>query len=249
MTPPPLADNPKLYRDVAQRLMQRIVDGQYPVGTALPREVDLAAEFAVSRNTVREALRLLTLDSVITRRKRAGTIVCRADLTAPRVLNYDPASSVAGLGRTTRFILRNKGRRRVPAALVAEAVGAEFEDWLYFSGIRQSLAIPQPICVTDFYLHSRLTAVTHLVGQETGLIWRMIERACGERMRFVRNQIVPCRISTAHAALIDVPAGTLSIQVIRRIYNDRDELLEVVNTICPATRVSFEIAYNLPANG
>jgi DNA-binding GntR family transcriptional regulator len=229
--------------------MQRIVDGLYPVGTSLPREIDLASEFGVSRNTVREAMRLLTLDSVITRRKRAGTIVCRADLNAPRVLNYDPTASVAGLGKTTRFILHSTGRRRVPAALVPEAVGEGFSDWLYFSGIRQSLAIPQPICVTDFYLHSRLTAVTHLVGQETGLIWRMIERACGERMRFVRNNILPCRVTKAHAALIDVPPGTLGIQVIRRIYNDRNELLEVVNTICPATRVSFEIAYDLPATG
>ena len=45
----------RLYHSVADRITQRIHDGSYPPGSRLPGERELAAEFGVSRVTIREA--------------------------------------------------------------------------------------------------------------------------------------------------------------------------------------------------
>jgi GntR family transcriptional regulator, transcriptional repressor for pyruvate dehydrogenase complex len=61
------------YQQVADQLMERILDGSLAAGDRLPPEGDLAAAFGVSRSTVREALRVLaSRDLVVTARGTAG---------------------------------------------------------------------------------------------------------------------------------------------------------------------------------
>lgn len=62
----------KAYEAVAARLREQILDGELPRGARLPNEVELADEFGVSRATVREALRVLTAQSLIRTAKGAG---------------------------------------------------------------------------------------------------------------------------------------------------------------------------------
>jgi DNA-binding FadR family transcriptional regulator len=45
----------RLYHSIADKITQRIHDGSYPPGSRLPGERELAAEFGVSRVTIREA--------------------------------------------------------------------------------------------------------------------------------------------------------------------------------------------------
>ncbi|HST26720.1 MAG TPA: FadR/GntR family transcriptional regulator [Gaiellaceae bacterium] len=62
----------KAYEQVADQLRELIVSGQLVRGERLPNETVLAREFGVSRATVREALRLLTAQSLIRTAKGAG---------------------------------------------------------------------------------------------------------------------------------------------------------------------------------
>lgn len=64
-----------LYFEVVDFLLEDIKSGQYPPGSKLPSEDQLAREFSVSRVTVREALRVLEEDGWITRRHGSGTFV------------------------------------------------------------------------------------------------------------------------------------------------------------------------------
>ena len=57
------------------RLRKEIVDGVYPVGSQLPTEHELCERFAVSRYTIREALRRLRDDNLVSSRPRTGTLV------------------------------------------------------------------------------------------------------------------------------------------------------------------------------
>lgn len=63
------------YLQIARTLRKEIVDGVYPVGSQLPTEHQLCERFAVSRYTVREALRRLREDNLVASRPRAGTRV------------------------------------------------------------------------------------------------------------------------------------------------------------------------------
>ncbi|USU04370.1 FadR family transcriptional regulator [Sphingomonadaceae bacterium OTU29LAMAA1] len=54
-----MASGNKLYKTIAQQLLAQLQSGRYAVGQRLPTERDLATEYQVSRNTVREALIVL----------------------------------------------------------------------------------------------------------------------------------------------------------------------------------------------
>ncbi|NJP30213.1 winged helix-turn-helix transcriptional regulator [Microbispora sp. SCL1-1] len=69
----------QVYRQIADRLRDRVTTGTYPPGTALPSETVLAAEFRVARNTVRRACRTLEDERLIVTVPSLGRIVLSAD--------------------------------------------------------------------------------------------------------------------------------------------------------------------------
>lgn len=75
------------YRQVAAAITEQIVSGAITPGVRLPAETELAAEFGVSRSTIREALRAVSSQGLVTtaRGVKGGTFVSQpetADVTA-----------------------------------------------------------------------------------------------------------------------------------------------------------------------
>jgi GntR family transcriptional regulator len=66
---------PSLSAQVLDLLMEKIRSGAYPPGSLLPPENDLAAEFKVSRATIRSAFDRLEARGLIVRRQGIGTFV------------------------------------------------------------------------------------------------------------------------------------------------------------------------------
>lgn len=62
----------KAYEQVYDQLRAKILSGELPRGQRLPTEMALAAKFGVSRGTIREALRLLIAENLISTAKGAG---------------------------------------------------------------------------------------------------------------------------------------------------------------------------------
>src|SRR4051812_38972323 len=65
----------RLHRQVMRVLLEDIAGGSLPVGERLPRESDLATQFAVSRGVVRECLRGLEERGMVTVRQGSGARV------------------------------------------------------------------------------------------------------------------------------------------------------------------------------
>lgn len=64
-----------LYHQVFSVLRQRIIDGTYEIGDRLKTEDEYAAEFSVSRATVRQAIGELARQGLVTRKQGRGTFV------------------------------------------------------------------------------------------------------------------------------------------------------------------------------
>ena len=66
---------PRLYQQVAEKLIEWIDAGKYGVGTRLPAERELAGMFSVSRPTIREAIIALELQNFVEVRTGSGVYV------------------------------------------------------------------------------------------------------------------------------------------------------------------------------
>jgi GntR family transcriptional repressor for pyruvate dehydrogenase complex len=88
-----------VYEDVRELICARIRTGEYRVGESLPSERKLAATFNVSRNSVREAIRVLAENKIVESRQGDGNYICAGEEGAP------PSS-------LTRAIRRQKQRLR-----------------------------------------------------------------------------------------------------------------------------------------
>ena len=69
-------NNKSLVQKVIDRITDAIVEGEIRPGDKLPTEMELVSAFQVGRNTVREAIRVLSAYGVVEIRRPEGTFVC-----------------------------------------------------------------------------------------------------------------------------------------------------------------------------
>lgn len=110
----------RLYRDLANALIAELAHGRYPVGKRLPAERELAAQFGVSRPTVREAIIALEVQGLVEVRVGSGAFVLRLpgeaeipgfnitafELTEARLLFEGEAAALAATSATNEEIER-----------------------------------------------------------------------------------------------------------------------------------------------
>ncbi|QCI14451.1 FadR family transcriptional regulator [Pseudomonas putida] len=91
------------------RMRQRILQGDWHVGQRLPTEPELAVELGISRNTVREAMRVLAFSGLVEIRQGDGSYLRTAQ---------DPLQAVHAMSRCTP-----EQARETRHILEAEAIG------------------------------------------------------------------------------------------------------------------------------
>lgn len=92
-----------------ERMRQRILQGDWHVGQRLPTEPELAIELGISRNTVREAMRVLAFSGLVEIRQGDGSYLRTAQ---------DPLQAVQAMSRCTP-----EQARETRHILEAEAIG------------------------------------------------------------------------------------------------------------------------------
>jgi GntR family transcriptional regulator len=87
-----------LYRQIAQDLMHKIQSGQLPPGAKLPNEVEFREEYDASRNTIRDAIKWLTIRRLVETRPGQGTFVVQKIEPFVTTLSddRDPDTGMAG---------------------------------------------------------------------------------------------------------------------------------------------------------
>ncbi len=84
----PQPKSARLYQAVAERIARSIASGQYRKGERLPAERELAAQYEVSRPTIREAIIALEIDGLVEVRVGSGVYVTERKAKAtPQVMD------------------------------------------------------------------------------------------------------------------------------------------------------------------
>jgi GntR family transcriptional regulator len=101
------------YQAIADELRQQIVTGALPPESQLPTEVELQRKFAASRNTIREAVKVLVVQRLLESRGREGTFVTKAHVPFVTRLSTDPKTGLGGGGEegaTYPALVNDQGR-------------------------------------------------------------------------------------------------------------------------------------------
>jgi DNA-binding FadR family transcriptional regulator len=107
----------RVYRQVADQLCNLLAEGNYPLGSRLPPERDIAVQLKVSRTTVREALIALELAGLVAVRGGSGVYV----MALPRSGTLTIESTDSGPGPFELLQARRLLEGEV-AALAAESI-------------------------------------------------------------------------------------------------------------------------------
>ena len=229
------------YIQVARALRKDIIDGVYPVGSQLPTEHELCERFSVSRYTVREALRRLREDNLVSSRPRTGTLV------VPRSTSdsYDVMSinDLVAFATDARFAIDSIAMVTIDAELAGRTGLAIGEQWLTVRGFRRAKgapsSMPDPeaaLCSTEYYINRAFAAVGRLLQRHEGPIFPLIEDLFGLSIVEVQQEIAAVAISPALAAGLEVESGAPALQV-QRTYKASDGLVaQVTINTHPASR-------------
>lgn len=148
--------SPSKHEKISADLRERILSGEWPEGTIIPSEVDLAESYGVSRPTIRHAFEPLVAEGLVERRRKRGTMVCRAKVA--RSLDIDPLSidGVLPTGVTTRVEVIST--HILPAdGIVARSLAVEPGSRV-LRVVRRSLVSEVPNVLTETYIPDGLAA-------------------------------------------------------------------------------------------
>ena len=148
-----------LAEELAERLRQRITDGQFEVGEKLPAEPELMRIFGVGRSTVREAVKILVNMGFLKVQQGAGTFV------ESRAAADDPMAQ-----RLRRADIRDldEVRRILEVAIVERAAGRrteqdieKIERFLAERGATAAAGRLEACIEADIRFHVALAEATH----------------------------------------------------------------------------------------
>ena len=233
------------YQQLTALLAREIREGRYPVGSLLPPEPQLCQRFAVSRHTVREAVRLLCEQGLVSRHQGVGTRVRASQGQKRYVASLSSLRDLMEYAQHTR--LRYLGSRRVDAdeALARLLRGNEGEQWLELDTCRYPVEGGLPI------VHMRVFVRPHCDGMQNALeegdawIYGLVERYGGERILEAQQVVGAIGVPDDSARVLGVEPGSPGLFV-RRYYLGRgDRLLSVSLNVYPVDRFEFATRWRL----
>lgn len=143
-----------LYVQVRETLREQIAAGALPPGAKLPAEEELAAQFGVSRMTVRQGISDLTDEGLLYRRRGSGTYVTQFHVERDhnKLTDFFETARLEGFEAEVRLL----GREVVPAKLlIAKALDLqEGEPVIRIETLR--LANQMPVTIYDEYVPYKL---------------------------------------------------------------------------------------------
>jgi len=233
------------FADIARNLTEGITSGRFPVGSVLPTELELCAQYATSRHTIRAALRELQQLGLVSRRKNVGT---RVESAAP---TNDFRPSMASVDDLVQFGSTHVRKVQevteiVADGLLATELGCQVGTrWLRFSSLRLNGATERlPVGWTDVYIDPAYAEIADLVRKSPGvLISALIETRYGRRIAEIRQEIRAMTVPATMAPSLQVEPGSTALKIIRWYFDAAGQVFEISVSIHPADR--FAVAMQL----
>ncbi|ORB75195.1 GntR family transcriptional regulator [Mycobacterium scrofulaceum] len=227
------------YQQVARTLRKEIVEGVYPVGSQLPTEHELCERFAVSRYTIREALRRLREDNLVSSRPRTGTLVVPRPSSDSYVQHVMSINDLLAFATDTRFAVDSVAMVTIDDELATRTGLAAGEQWLTVRGFRRAVATDPPgpaLCRAEYYINRAFAGVGRLLQRHEGPIFPLIEDLFGLSIIEVQQEIAAVLITPELATGLEIDSGTPALQIQRTYTASDGRVAQVTINTHPASR-------------
>ena len=225
-----------LYLQIARALKEEIVGGIYPVGSQLPTEDDLCERFSVSRYTVREALRRLREDNLVSSRQGAGTTVVPRPSSDSYVHDIMSINDLLASATDKRFAIETIKMVQVDDKLAARTGLPAGEEWLTARGFAYQADEKLPFCWSEYYIHRDFAAIGRLLPRHTGPIFPLIEDLFGQSIVEVHQEVFAALIPSELASSFAVQPGTAALGMRRTFKMTNGGIAQVTVNTHPASR-------------
>ncbi len=224
-----------LYASLAGVLSRDIHEGKYSTGSILPSEKELTERYGVSRQTVRQALRLVREEGLISSHPGIGTTVRaparRAMFSAVNsiedLLNFVGAtemhavslSEVTVTGELARRLECKEGLVLSEACFVRRVPGSDI-----------------PMSYVLIYVQPRFAAAQVTPPVSNTPIYKNIERMFGVRVNEVRQDISAVNLDARLAEVLQAREGDAALLVTRFYYDVNGTLIQSSISYYPGDR-------------
>jgi GntR family transcriptional regulator len=220
-----------------------ITSGQYAVGTLLPTEPELSVQFELSRQTIREALRNLAAQGLVTRQPGVGTRVVRSTPT------IHGSYSIASMAELEEYADEARLHADCIEEVAVEGEQARLLDcsdgalWWHIKGSRYRRADNVPIGVTEIYLRAWFPGVEAHIRRLTGAIHVMLERQYDAFVEEIRQDACAVLLTPSEAKVLGSTPGAPGLEVVRRYYLADEKLVLRGRIVYAADRFGFSLRF------
>jgi DNA-binding GntR family transcriptional regulator len=233
----------RAWQKVAKDLSLQVALGNWPVGSLIPGELELAGHYGVSRDTMRKALSALTEAGLFERHPHTGTRVKAKNQTGQFVHAVSDIRQIDEYGSSYPRRTLSVGHV-VLTEEEADHLGLESHTYyLRMENIRiASDEVEKPVVVTYVYIPTEARSVLEESQNNPGeLMVSLVEQCLGRECTEVRQIFSATAMPEDVAAHFALPAGSATQRIVRR-YLDREGLPIVVSeSFYPADRFSFTV--------
>jgi len=216
-----------LYASLAQALTRDIVQKRYPVGGLLPTEDAIASRYGVSRHTVRQALRELKEEGLISSHAGIGTRV-RSPSESPRVFG-----GINTIGDLLQFAesteMRVLGRREIvaDAAFAAEYHCKPGQVWFEVTLLRKVADQKRPLGHLRAYVRPEYADAVSRDKTFTRPIYALVEEHYGVRIIEVQQEITAVNLDADVALALKAADGQAALRITRHFLDRGGATVEI----------------------
>jgi GntR family transcriptional regulator len=244
---------PAKYQQIADDLRGKIESGALARGGRLPTETELGKQYGASRNTVRDAIKMLITRGLVETRPGQGTLVIEPPTPIVSTLTGNPET-----GETNVYIdeVRRTGRKysqdepkvgtEAASAEVARGLGVEAGTYVVTRHYQRFIDDTPWSMQTTFYPMSLVTKGAERLIEPPDIAEgavAYISKACGIKQAWYRDTIAVRTPDENEISFFQLPPdGRVSVFEIYRVaFDEANKPIRVTITVYPADRNKFVV--------
>lgn len=230
------------YLELADELRAAVLRGDFSAKQSFPTESVLCKQYGVSRFTVREALRKLTQEGLIKRRRGSGTVVKSPSARGGTL--HQPLSNVGEIlqyAKGTTISFEQLESEEVDLDIAEKTDMRPSGKWFVFRGVRTAEGRTRPIALTLAWIHPDLADAVAKFENGSPTLFGQIERHADRSVNRVTQDIQAVKATKETADVLGIKEDDPVLLILRCYFDRDDQLFEISASYHPGERFTYSM--------